>query len=280
VILQSSLRDLHSCPSCSSRSHLCWFSLRSMPYGLPEEVSRDLLRFPEFICILKVDFFLIKLAFQQTLKDRILHDDSWDFGRCMLITTSCQHSQFWSLPRSSDENPWVYALHSSLHQGRVRIWTYRTLCYPSFPRGIRMYHVRQILSYSRVSSVQSSSVGTLLRAYDSVAASGPTTQLSTKVHLLFKLKDLYEVFRVYHGCFHLDVWHLSATVELIIIPGSSFWVSLMLVGCDSPAFELCFTLILMMIARLSPVSQRTSYHLLWLAFHPSPQLIQSPYNDY
>jgi len=93
VILQSSLRDLHSCPSCSSRSHLCWFSLRSMPYGLPEEVSRGLLRFPEFICILKVDFFLIKLAFQQTLKDRILHDDSWDFGRCMLITTSCQHSQ-------------------------------------------------------------------------------------------------------------------------------------------------------------------------------------------
>jgi len=85
-----------------------------------------------------------------------------------------------------------------------------------------MYHVRQILSYSRVSSVQSSSVGTLLRAYDSVAASRPTTQLSTKVHLLFKLKDLYEVFRVYHGCFHLDVWHLSATVELIIIPGSSF----------------------------------------------------------
>jgi len=64
----------------------------------------------------------------------------------------------------------------------------------------------------------------------------------------------------------------------------SFEVHQKLVGFDAPVFKWCSTpycyLVAIAMARLKPVSQRTSYHQPCLAFHPYPQLIRGHYNDH
>lgn len=67
----------------------------------------------------------------------------------------------------------ILRLSLDVYLASLRMHTYRTLCYPPL-----VSHVRCLPFYSRIFSAPYPSAGTLLRVYDSMADSEPTTRLS------------------------------------------------------------------------------------------------------
>lgn len=49
-----------------------------------------------------------------------------------------------------------------------------------------------------------------------MAASKPTNLLSSRSHFLHALSIVFGTLDIRLGCFPLDKWHLSATVELLL----------------------------------------------------------------
>jgi len=91
----------------------------------------------------------------------------------------------------------------------------------------------------------------------------------------------FETLSVHLGCFPFNSSYFSTRVGLYrLFCSISFAFSPRIVHCHMPHREEWSTWSFILYAMLRHVSQRTSYHVAWLAFHPSPYLIPDRYNEH